>query len=118
MKNINQYIIEKFKISKDIKVSRDNIVDIIKNIIYDTLKNDFNLSEDDCRIGLCTKEDMVANNADESNAIRISLKKDNRMNKELHLDIISKLKNRLSEYNISLEKNKLDNHVYKIKIYF
>ena len=122
MNNLNQYIIEKLHLNKDIKISNEinkvETIDYVTNVIYDTLKNDFNLTKNDFKIYSVTQENFIANTPQEAIAISLYLKKENSRNKKLHEDIKDKLSKELYEYDVNLEKNTIRSGAYKIKIYF
>ena len=119
MKNINTYITEKLHLNKDIKVSnKEDIIDYVTNVIYDTLNDGFKLTENDCRIYWVKDGNLLAHTPEETTAISLCLKNENRRNKKLYDDIKDKLSKELHDYEVILEQNTISSDAYKIKIYF
>ena len=125
MKTINNYIIEKFKISKNISISKKSIVEEIKEIINDVLKENFGLENTEnktvFRTYISNDNGKIVNDINEGTRISLYLAKDNKSNFKLYEKIAKELNSSLKDYikkDIEIEENDIINGTYKLKIYF
>lgn len=125
MKTINNYIVEKFKISKNISISKESIIEDIKEIIINTLKENFGLknteNKTDFRIYISNDSGKIVDDINEGTRISLFLAKDNKANFKLYEKIAKELNSSLKDYiekDIEIEESILNNSTYKLKIYF
>lgn len=122
MKTINNYIIEKFKISKNISISKESIIDEIEGIITNTLKEKFDIENTDkikgFRLYRCNDSGKMVNDIDEVTELTLYLvigKNNLDLNKKISKELSPKLKDYIRD--IYVDESTIVSDSYKVKIF-
>ena len=122
MKNLNQYITEKFKISKNTLISKENIIDEIEEIITNTLKEKFDIENTNkikgFRLYRCNDSGKMVNDINEVTELTLYLvigKNNLDLNKKISKELSPKLKDYIRD--IYVDESTIVSDSYKVKIF-